>query len=57
VGFEGGEAVAISGRGEDDREVAARTRAGGGGIVAEWLKEEDEGCGDGRGGSSPFYRG
>jgi hypothetical protein len=37
--------VAISGRAEDDREVAARTRAGGGGIVAERLKEEDEGRG------------
>jgi hypothetical protein len=47
VGFEGGggEAVAVSGRGEDDREVAARARADDGGVVAERSDEEDEGGG------------
>jgi hypothetical protein len=42
VGFEWGKAVDISGRGEDGREVVARTRADGGGVVAERLEEEDE---------------
>jgi hypothetical protein len=45
VGFEGGEAVAISGREEDGQEAAARARAGGDGVMAERPEEEDEGGG------------
>jgi hypothetical protein len=45
VGFEWGEAVAVSGRGDDGREVAAHTGASGGGIVADRPEEEDEGRG------------
>jgi hypothetical protein len=35
VGFKGGEATAVSGRGEDGREATARVQASGDGVMAE----------------------